>query len=85
MEWLVHLFFLPFVLTLMFFNWLEEKFITIKNREKLEDGEHLIHHRKYKKRFLFYRKAKTLSQISQSALLSLTLYLQLGNLYLGIV
>jgi hypothetical protein len=56
MEWLVLFFFLPYVLTLMFFNWIEEKFITIKNKEKLEDGEHLIHHRKYKEALSFFLK-----------------------------
>lgn len=47
MEWLVLFFFLPFILTLMFFNWLEEKFINFGNIEQLEAGEKMLEAKQY--------------------------------------
>jgi tetratricopeptide (TPR) repeat protein len=47
MEWLLLLFFLPFFLTLMFFNWLETKFFSFRDFEKLAEGELLLTDKKY--------------------------------------
>ena len=47
MEWLLLLFFLPFIVTLMFFNWLEEKFYSFRDVEKLAEGEILLSEKKY--------------------------------------
>lgn len=54
MEWLLLLFFLPFVLTIMFFNWLEEKFFSFRDREKLGEGEVLVEEKKYFEAQLFF-------------------------------
>lgn len=47
MEWILLFFFLPFVLTMMFFNWLEEKLFNFRDREKLGEGERLLHENKF--------------------------------------
>jgi tetratricopeptide (TPR) repeat protein len=47
MEWLLLFLFLPFFLTLMFFNWLEEKFFSYRDMEKLSEGEILLADKKY--------------------------------------
>jgi tetratricopeptide (TPR) repeat protein len=54
MEWLLLLFFLPFVLTIMFFNWLEEKFFSFRDREKLGDGEVLIDEKRFIEAQVFF-------------------------------
>ncbi|MEA5257259.1 hypothetical protein VB264_05630 [Arcicella aquatica] len=54
MEWLLLFFFLPFVLTMMFFNWLEEKLFKFRDREKLEEGEILLHENKFVEAQLFF-------------------------------
>jgi tetratricopeptide (TPR) repeat protein len=54
MEWLLLLFFLPFFLTLMFFNWLEEKFYRFRDVEKLGDGEVLLSEKKYLDAQIFF-------------------------------
>lgn len=54
MEWLLLLFFLPFFLTLMFFNWLEEKFFSFRDPEKLGDGELLLSEKKYSEAQIFF-------------------------------
>jgi tetratricopeptide (TPR) repeat protein len=82
MEWLVLFFFLPYVLTLMFFNWIEEKFITIKNGEQLEDGVHLIHHRKYQEALSFFtEKLKHFPKSAKAHYYRSFCNLELGNLY----
>lgn len=54
MEWLLLLFFLPFFLTLMFFNWLEEKFFSFRDLEKLGEGELLLSEKKYSEAQTFF-------------------------------
>jgi tetratricopeptide (TPR) repeat protein len=54
MEWLLLLFFLPFFLTLMFFNWLEEKFYRFRDIEKLGEGEILLAEKKYSEAQIFF-------------------------------
>lgn len=54
MEWILLFFFMPFVLTLMFFNWLEQKFFVFRDKEKLDDGEALLHEKKYVEAQLFF-------------------------------
>ncbi|MFY7825564.1 MAG: tetratricopeptide repeat protein [Flectobacillus sp.] len=73
---------MPFVLTLMFFNWLEEKFITIKNKEKLEDGEHLMLHRKYDEALTFFtEKVKKFPKSAKVHYYRAFCNFQLGNFY----
>ena len=54
MEWLLLFFFMPFVLTLMFFNWLEQKFFAFRDKEKLEDGEKLLQEKKFAEAQIFF-------------------------------
>ena len=54
MEWLLLLFFLPFIVTLMFFNWLEEKFYSFRDVEKLVEGEILLSEKKYLEAQIFF-------------------------------
>ena len=54
MEWLLLLFFLPFFMTLMFFNWLEEKFYSFRDVEKLGEGEELLSEKKYAEAQIFF-------------------------------
>jgi tetratricopeptide (TPR) repeat protein len=58
MEWLLLFFFMPFVLTLMFFNWLEQKFFAFRDREKLEDGEKMLQEKKYAEAQAFPKSPK---------------------------
>ena len=60
MEWLLLLFFLPFIVTMMFFNWLEEKFYNFRDIEKLAEGEVLLSEKKYlEAQFFFTEKLKS--------------------------
>ena len=54
MEWLLLLFFLPFFLTLMFFNWLENKFYSFRDLEKLGDGEVMLSEKRYLEAQIFF-------------------------------
>ncbi|WP_044171226.1 tetratricopeptide repeat protein [Flectobacillus major] len=82
MEWLVLFFFLPFVLTLMFFNWLEEKFISFKNKEKLEEGEAMLHEKKYAQAKAFFsEKLKRFPKSAKAYLLRTKANLFLENYY----
>jgi len=67
MEWLLLLFFLPFFLTLMFFNWLENKFYSYRDLEKLSDGEVLLSEKKYLEAQIFFSEKLKLFPKSSKA------------------
>ena len=66
MEWILLFFFMPFVLTLMFFNWLEQKFFAFRDKEKLEDGEQLLHEKQFAEAQVFF--TEKLKSFPKSAL-----------------
>ncbi|MBC7408857.1 MAG: hypothetical protein H7339_10750 [Arcicella sp.] len=67
MEWLLLLFFLPFIVTLMFFNWLEEKFYSFRDVEKLVEGEILLSEKKYLEAQIFFTEKLKLFPKSSKA------------------
>ena len=67
MEWLLLLFFLPFIVTLMFFNWLEEKFYSFRDVEKLAEGETLLSEKKYLEAQIFFTEKLKLFPKSSKA------------------
>ena len=78
MEWLLLFFFLPFFLTLMFFNWLEDKFYSFRDVEKLGEGEILISEKKYSEAQIFFtEKLKSYPKSSKAFF-----YRGTANLYL---
>jgi tetratricopeptide (TPR) repeat protein len=82
MEWLLLLFFLPFVLTIMFFNWLEEKFFSFRDREKLEEGEILMEEKKYfEAQQFFSEKLKNFPKSSKAYFLRGKAQFHLENYY----
>jgi tetratricopeptide (TPR) repeat protein len=82
MEWLLLLFFLPFVLTIMFFNWLETKFYSFRDREKLEDGERLLQEKQYSQAQIYFtERLKYFPKSSKAYLLRGKSNLQLENYY----
>jgi tetratricopeptide (TPR) repeat protein len=82
MEWLLLLFFLPFVLTMMFFNWLEEKLFNFRDREKLEEGERLLHEKKYAEAQIFFtEKLKYFPKSSKAYFLRSKANLMLQNYF----
>lgn len=82
MEWLLLLFFLPFVLTIMFFNWLEEKFFSFRDREKLGEGEKLLDEKRYiEAQQFFSEKLKYFPKSSKAYFLRGKIQFQLENYY----
>ena len=78
MEWLLLFFFLPFFLTLMFFNWLEDKFYSFRDVEKLGEGEILMSEKKYSEAQIFFTdKLKSYPKSSKAFF-----YRGTANLYL---
>lgn len=82
MEWLLLFFFLPFFLTLMFFNWLEEKFYSFRDIEKLEEGEVLLSEKKYLEAQVFFtEKLKSFPKSSKAYFLRGKANLSLENYF----
>ena len=82
MEWLLLFFFLPFFMTLMFFNWLEEKFFSFRDLEKLGEGETLIAEKKYLEAQTFFTdKLKSFPKSSKSYFFRGKVNLYLENYY----
>lgn len=82
MEWLLLLFFLPFIITLMFFNWLEEKFYSFRDVEKLEEGEVLLSEKKYLEAQIFFTdKLKLFPKSSKAYYFRGKVNLQLENYF----
>jgi tetratricopeptide (TPR) repeat protein len=80
MEWLLLFFFLPFVLTIMFFNWLEEKFFNFRDREKLQEGEQLFSENRYEEAQVFFtEKLKNFPKSAKAYLLRAKTNLYLEN------
>lgn len=69
-------------MTLMFFNWLEEKFYSFRDREKLEEGEVLIHEQRYVEANIFFtEKLKIFPKSAKAYLFRGKVNLQLDNYY----
>lgn len=82
MEWLLLFFFLPFFLTLMFFNWLEEKFFSFRDSEKLGEGEIMLAEKRYAEAQLFFtQKLVNFPKSSKAYFLRGKANLQLENCY----
>jgi len=82
MEWLLFLFFLPFFLTLMFFNWLEDKFFSFRDLEKLGEGEWLLSEKKYEEAQIFFtEKLKHFPKSSKAYFLRGKTNLKLENYF----
>jgi len=82
MEWLLLLFFVPFILTLTFFNWLEEKFYSFRDIEKLAEGETLLSEKKYMEaQFFFTKKLKLFPKSSKAYYFRGKANLQLENYF----
>jgi tetratricopeptide (TPR) repeat protein len=78
MEWLLALFFVPYVATLLFFNWVEKKLSGRIIPESFEKGEDLINEKKYEEALEYFTEKITKSPKSAK------LYRFRGKCHLGL-